>query len=146
MTWLDWLISLFRPRPRPTPAPGPAPQPDGSLIARINAERAAHGLAPLMADPMLIALARDWAATMHRVGVLDHGDFEGRFKAAFPDRSGEENIAWGQQSAAAVVDAWMNEAPDKFGRRGHRENILNHRMNRAGVGRSGNYWDVVFSS
>ena len=52
-----------------------------------------------------------------------------------------ENIAFGQDSPEAVVNAWMNSAP-------HRESILSERYNKLGVGyyeKNGvNYWVQIF--
>jgi uncharacterized protein YkwD len=53
-----------------------------------------------------------------------------------------ENIAAGQQTAAAVVQAWMNS-------QGHRENILNSSYTQIGVGYAsggsmGHYWTQMF--
>lgn len=50
-----------------------------------------------------------------------------------------ENIARGQQTPEAVVDAWMNSD-------GHRANILNSSFTQIGVGyvAEGNYWTQMF--
>ncbi len=54
-------------------------------------------------------------------------------------RSAGENIARGQRSPQAVVDAWMNSS-------GHRANILNSSFTQIGVGyvADGNYWTQMF--
>ena len=54
-------------------------------------------------------------------------------------RSAGENIAKGQASPRAVVNAWMNSS-------GHRANILNASFTQIGVGyvASGNYWTQMF--
>ena len=54
-------------------------------------------------------------------------------------RSAGENIAKGQTTPQAVVDAWMNSA-------GHRANILNPAYTKIGVGyvAGGNYWTQMF--
>jgi uncharacterized protein YkwD len=54
-------------------------------------------------------------------------------------RSAGENIAKGQITPKAVVDAWMNSS-------GHRANILNASFTEIGVGyvSSGNYWTQMF--
>ena len=54
-----------------------------------------------------------------------------------------ENIAWGQKSPEAVMQAWMNSE-------GHRANILNARFTKIGVGyyqnaRGTNYWTQLFT-
>ena len=54
-------------------------------------------------------------------------------------RSAGENIARGQATPKAVVDAWMNSS-------GHRANILNASFTQIGVGyvASGRYWTQMF--
>ena len=54
-------------------------------------------------------------------------------------RTAGENIAMGQQSPQAVVDAWMNSE-------GHRANILNSSYTQIGMGyvADGNYWSQMF--
>jgi len=50
-----------------------------------------------------------------------------------------ENIAYGQRTPQAVVNAWMNSS-------GHRANILNANYTQIGVGyvADGNYWTQMF--
>jgi uncharacterized protein YkwD len=52
-----------------------------------------------------------------------------------------ENIAWGQSSPAAVMDAWMNSS-------GHRANILDCDLRTLGVGvvtgSGGPWWTQLF--
>ena len=54
-------------------------------------------------------------------------------------KSAGENIAQGQTTAKAVVNAWMNSE-------GHRANILNKNYTHIGVGyvKDGNYWTQMF--
>ena len=54
-------------------------------------------------------------------------------------RTAGENIAAGQRTPKAVVDAWMNSS-------GHRANILNASYTQIGVGyvASGHYWTQMF--
>ena len=54
-------------------------------------------------------------------------------------KTAAENIAKGQATPQAVVNAWMNSA-------GHRANILNSSYTKIGVGyvKSGNYWTQMF--
>ena len=54
-------------------------------------------------------------------------------------RTAGENIAYGQRTPAAVVDAWMNSS-------GHRANILNASYTQIGVGycANENYWTQMF--
>ena len=54
-------------------------------------------------------------------------------------RTAGENIAYGQRTPQAVVNAWMNSS-------GHRANILNASYTQIGVGyvAAGNYWTQMF--
>lgn len=54
-------------------------------------------------------------------------------------RTAGENIAYGQQTPQAVVNAWMNSS-------GHRANILSSAYTQIGVGfyASGYYWTQMF--
>ena len=56
-------------------------------------------------------------------------------------KSAGENIAKGQATPQAVVNAWMNSS-------GHRANILNKSYTRIGVGyvANGRYWTQMFIS
>ena len=49
-----------------------------------------------------------------------------------------ENIAQGQTSVSQVMDSWKNS-------KGHRENMLEPKYNKLGVGFSNNYWVQVFT-
>ena len=55
-------------------------------------------------------------------------------------RTAGENIAKGQRTPQAVVNAWMNSS-------GHRANILNSSFTQIGVGyvADGNYWTQMFT-
>ena len=55
-------------------------------------------------------------------------------------RSAGENIAYGQRTPQAVVNAWMNSS-------GHRANILNASYTQIGVGyvADGHYWTQMFT-
>lgn len=115
--------------PKPAPAPAPAGFRPQDLVDAMNVERARLGLGPLVLDAKLTAVAQDWAQVMADRGVLDHGNFFGRIKAAIPVRSAAEVIAEGQASVAAVMDSWLRSPP-------HRANICGVTYNRCGVGRA----------
>ncbi|GAA3225628.1 hypothetical protein GCM10017691_14600 [Pseudonocardia petroleophila] len=134
--------------PEPTTAPEPtttAPQrsaggPAAQVVELTNAERVDAGCAPLAGDPRLAAAAQGHAEDMSAHGYFDHVSRDGR---RFDDRisaeghpsPGGENIARGQESAAEVVQGWMNSP-------GHRRNILDCDFTTIGVGFAddGNYW------
>ena len=126
-------------------APPAAPGPEGQVLALVNQERAAAGCAPLAADAGLAAVARAHSADMRDRGFFDHVNLDGLDPFDRADRAGvsarAENIARGQQDAAAVMAGWMNSA-------GHRANILDCSLTRLGVGvadgSGGPWWTQLF--
>ena len=90
------------------------------MIAATNAERAEAGCGPLRADSRLTAAAQGHAADMAANDYFSHTDQDGgdsadRIRAAgFAGSATGENIAYGQESAAEVVAAWMDSS-------GHRQ-------------------------
>lgn len=148
MTFLQWLrafvVSIIPARDLPTPyRPVPTPVPTGwrvSIVAAMNAERARHGLAPLLIDARLTGSAQRWAATMAASGVLAHsGDTGSRITAAgYRWVNAAENLAEGQPTPAAVVAAWMSDIP-------HRANVLGRYLN-VGVGVFGPFVCADFAS
>jgi uncharacterized protein YkwD len=115
---------------------------EGQILALLNQARAAHGLPALSVDPRLTAAAQlhsqnmanlslvvgTSAALSHTLmgspqpSVTNRADFVG-----FDYRVLGENIAFGYQDAASVMQGWMNSA-------GHRENILFSQYTRVGIG------------
>lgn len=134
------------PMPEPAPEPGPAAPrrssggPAAQVVDLTNAERAEAGCGPLSADTRLAAAAQGHAEDMSSQGYFDHVSRDGR---RFDDRIGAqghpspggENIARGQETAAEVVQGWMNSP-------GHRRNILDCDFAGIGVGfeDDGNVW------
>lgn len=110
------------------------------VLRLTNEIRREYGLGELVWNDKLASAAREHCMDMSARGYFDHNTPEG--KTPF-DRLKEkdidyyvaaENIATGQTSPQAVVDAWMNS-------QGHRENILNPDVTELGVGmcRDGDY-------
>jgi uncharacterized protein YkwD len=139
-----------KPAPAPAPAPAAAPAPsdgttEGEVLALVNAERAAAGCGALSADAGLANVARAHSADMRDRGFFDHVNLDGLDPFDRADRAGvtarAENIAWGQRSAAEVMESWMNSP-------GHRTNILNCSLTRLGVGvaegSGGPWWTQLF--
>lgn len=98
-----------------------------------NQERAAVGAPPLSYDIPAERAAKAHSNDMAQRGFFDHVTPEGwqpndrlRATGAVNYVSSGENIAAGQQSAADVVQAWMNSP-------GHRANILNPDFTHLGV-------------
>ncbi|WP_165988711.1 CAP domain-containing protein [Streptomyces sp. YIM 98790] len=134
------------PSPQPsTPAPGtespgttappsadPAVAAAEEVLRLVNEARAEAGCRPLVPDTGLAALARAFSQDMAARNFFSHVDPDGRTpwdraEAQGIKNLGGENIARGQQSAAAVMESWMNSE-------GHRANILNCDFTTLGVG------------
>ncbi|MEU8032986.1 sigma-70 family RNA polymerase sigma factor [Streptomyces sp. NPDC049099] len=141
---------------RPAPAPArttQAPsQPTGTVdqvVALVNKERAAAGCGPLAEDPQLQKAAQGQSDDMAARDFFDHTNPDGadpgqRITAAgYRWSTYGENIARGQQTAAAVMDSWMNSP-------GHRANILNCSFKNIGVGvhkgTGGPWWTQDFGA
>lgn len=94
------------------------------VVDLINKERANYGLSALKVDTALSKAARAKSLDMQAKGYFDHNsptygspfDMMKQFGVTY--RTAGENIAMGQPSPEAVVQAWMNSE-------GHRKNILN---------------------
>ncbi|WP_327110978.1 CAP domain-containing protein [Streptomyces sp. NBC_01341] len=119
---------------------------ESSVVALVNQERRRHGLPLLKEDARLRSSARAHSEDMARRGFFAHLSPDGSSPAdrmtrhAHP-RPGGENIAMGQQQAAAVMVAWMNSP-------GHRANILHGDFGSIGVGvhigSPGHWWTQNF--
>jgi len=139
-----------RARPRPTAAPRPtttAAAPATQILTRVNAERAKAGCKAVVLDPRLTAAAAGHAQDMATNNYFSHTSRDGR---TFVDRikaqgypvPRSENIAAGQPTVTAVMDAWMASA-------GHRANILDCSAVAMGAasangGSYGIYWVQTF--
>ncbi|MEV7340134.1 CAP domain-containing protein [Streptomyces sp. NPDC093544] len=117
-----------------------------AVLALVNTERATAGCSPVAANSSLSELASVFSADMAARGFFDHTDPDGatpwdRAATAGIDNLGGENIARGQATAEAVMEAWMNSP-------GHRANILNCDFKTLGVGvylgEGGPWWTQDF--
>ncbi|MEU3964672.1 CAP family protein [Streptomyces buecherae] len=92
----------------------PTPAFDQQLLDRTNAQRARHGVPPLVLDPEISRWAQEWAERMATTGDFAHR----------PNNKYGENLhyAWSSDGAspsgAQVADAWYNQIRDYpyFGR------------------------------
>ena len=103
------------------------------VVALINDERAARGLARLVSDPRLTAAAEDYAAEMAAANFFSHVGPNGSRMTGRNEAHGYlgwqfmgENLGAGQTTPARVVLEWMNSPP-------HRANILNPSLNDCGI-------------
>ncbi|PWI06846.1 hypothetical protein DIZ27_30995 [Streptomyces sp. NWU339] len=102
------------------------------VLQLVNQERAKVGCSPVAANSALTGLATAFSQDMAERGFFDHTDPDGdtpwdRAKASGIADLGGENIARGQATAAAVMEAWMDSP-------GHKANILNCDFKTLGVG------------
>jgi uncharacterized protein YkwD len=108
------------------------PALEEAMLELVNRERAAAGLKPLAMDPALIAVSRRHSADMLARGYFSHENPDG--KGPF-DRMREASVGFlmaGENLALArsvpLAHAGLMNSP------GHRENILQPRFGRVGIG------------
>ncbi len=108
--------------------------------------RAQYGLGPVEKSPILENVAREYAKVLATDNNgLVHRDAEGKMPwdrataAGYCSGYVVENLAWGQTSEDQVLRDWMNSE-------GHRDNILNPRVHRFGLGNSGTYWVLLIGT
>ncbi len=116
-----------------------------------NDERAQVGVPALTVDPVLTAVAEDYAQTMGIQGFTGHvdpntGEDGGdRLDAAgYVWTARAENLEYGACSAQQAVDDWMNSSE-------HRDHLLDPAYTETGVGlyqggEEGTYWVQVFAT
>ena len=118
---------------------------ENEVIRLVNEIRVQNGLNKLNTDWELSRVARYKSQDMKDNNYFSHtspvygSPFQMIKNFGISYRSAAENIAKGQRTPKAVVDAWMNSS-------GHRKNILNSTYTHIGVGyvSEGNYWTQMF--
>lgn len=120
---------------------------EDAVLRLLNDVRANAGLGRLRADERLRAAARAHSRDMARRDFCAHDNPDGvtpaeRMLSAGYPAPGAENVARGQESPRAVMDAWLASP-------GHRANLLNPRFTAIGVGvvfvaRNGPCWTQNF--
>ncbi|MDR2712279.1 MAG: CAP domain-containing protein [Clostridiales bacterium] len=130
------------------PEAAPLKNLEDEVLRLVNAERGKYGLPALKANWQAARVARIKSEDMISRKYFAHNsptygspfnmmeNFGLKFSAA------AENIAYGQRTPSAVMDAWMNSP-------GHRANILSRTVTELGVGaaKSANgtlYWTQMF--
>lgn len=130
------------------PDAAPLQSLEDEVIRLVNVERAKYGLPALTKNWEVARVARYKSQDMVDKNYFAHNsptygspftmlqNFGLRFTAA------AENIAYGQRSAAEVMNAWMNSP-------GHRSNILSGNVTQIGVGAAKKangtlYWTQMF--
>ncbi|OPH62080.1 serine protease [Paenibacillus ferrarius] len=115
------------------------------VVSLVNQERANAGLRPLTSNSALTAMALDKAKDMYNNGYFDHtsptygSPFDMMSSYGIKYSYAGENIAKGQQTPEAVMQAWMNSA-------GHRQNILSPNYTQIGVAYYNGEWVQEFIS
>ncbi|WP_410813085.1 CAP domain-containing protein [Micromonospora sp. 067-2] len=118
------------------------------VVDLVNAERSKAGCKALSVDDKLMTAAQGHSQDQADHQKMSHTGSDGSDSGVRLDRVGYawrtygENVAWNQQTPAAVMDAWMNSS-------GHRANILNCAFTEIGVGiasSNGPYWTQVFAA
>lgn len=115
------------------------------VVRLVNEARAKHGLKPLQENWELSRVARYKSQDMVDNRYFSHTSptygtpFQMIRAFGLTYRTAGENIAYGQRTPQAVVNAWMNSS-------GHRANILNASYTQIGVGyvANGHYWTQMF--
>ena len=103
-----------------------------TVLAYMNAERVAAGVAPLRIDARLAAAAEDRMVDMEDLGYWAHQSPDGRSPfvwlstRSYPFSNAGENLATGFETAEVLVTSWM-ESP------GHRANILSPKFEDCGI-------------
>lgn len=131
-----------------TPTNGNVSEDAAEVVRLANVERAAAGCAALSIDDKLMTAAQRHSQDQADNKKMTHTGSNG---SGLGDRVNDvsyqwsaigENVAWNQQSPAAVMKAWMNSP-------GHKANILNCSFTEIGVGiatSNGPYWTQVFAA
>ena len=150
-------------KPDVTPTPNPEEKPEEKpevtpgdnfseyqqeVLRLVNVERQKVGVAPLSLDSSLSNVATVKSQDMIDKNYFDHNSptygspFDMMKQFGISYKAAGENIAYGQQSPAEVMNSWMNSP-------GHRKNILSSDFTHLGVGiaKKSNgtiYWTQMF--
>jgi uncharacterized protein YkwD len=122
-----------KPTQRPPTVPPAAAGPTAEVLRLVNVERARAGCRALTVDSRLARAANAHSADMAANNYFSHTGRNGSSVATRVEAAGYswsrvgENIAKGQPTPAAVMQAWMNSS-------GHRANILNCNFRNIGIG------------
>ena len=119
----------------------PTPNKLKKLVNIINAERKARGLHALKVDPKLNCAAQMHSDDVGPKKLCQHNGTDGSSPWARAEKCGttanRENIACGQQTPRAAVDAWIKSP-------GHFKNMMSKNINYIGVGENNFYWTNIF--
>lgn len=105
---------------------------EAQMLALLNGARAEHGLEPVVLDPAIREVARQYSVTMFQQGFFAHVDqggatpFDRMRSGGVSFNAAGENLAL-SPTVQVAHDGLMNSP-------GHRANILNPRFRRVGIG------------
>ncbi len=103
------------------------------IAAGVNANRRAHGRAPLAYNQRLSRAAMKHACDMAVNNFFGHRGSDGTNSQArvrqvgYRDCIVAENLAWGYPNSRQIISGWMNSS-------GHRRNMLHPRIAEMGIG------------
>ena len=109
-----------------------AGQFEDDLLVLINRYRSMKRLKALVSSPLYNNLARDHSQTMQERQSISHDGFDDRFRRATDASSCVENVGWNHETPQSLFDGWRKSP-------GHNRNMLDRKIKRAGIARSGAY-------
>ncbi|MFD5143958.1 CAP domain-containing protein [Streptomyces sp. NPDC058401] len=136
--------------PAATPAPSASAAPSGAaaeVLTLVNQERATAGCPALTVNAQLTKAAQDHSEDMAAHSNMSHTGSDGSdpgqriTRAGYQWRTYAENVAYGYDTAAKVMEGWMNSP-------GHKRNILDCNVKEIGIGlaQPGHYWTQDFGA
>ena len=135
-------------KPEESQVPNGVSSEEQEVLRLVNIERQKAGLSPFKLSAELSHVARDKSKDMAHNNYFAHqspthgSPFDMMRAYGINYRTAGENIAKGYNSAASVVNGWMNSP-------GHRANILNASFGTLGVGyynhKGTAYWTQMFT-
>ncbi|MBL0224164.1 MAG: CAP domain-containing protein [Geobacteraceae bacterium] len=105
---------------------------EDELLVLINRYRQSKKLKPLVSSPQYAELAREHSRTMQEQDRMSHDGFDDRFRRASDASSCVENVAWNHQTPQSLFNGWRTSP-------GHNRNMLDRKIRRVGLDRSGAY-------
>lgn len=125
--------------------PDPGTLGHQSFALLLNDVRADNGVAVVMENAILNAVAQSHAQDMLDRNYLAHVNLDGLTPGDRATAAGydwdfmAENIARGFVTESSVMQAWMNSP-------GHRDNMVDPRPQEFGLGRDGSTWVLMLGS
>ena len=109
------------------------------VLELVNEARAAAGAGPLVMTEALCerAFVRAYEQPQQRGHTRPNGESCFTVLDGLKFKRAGENVAGGIETPEEVMEGWMNS-------KGHRENILDPKFTKIGIGRYGNYWAQLF--